>query len=251
MADSRPTPGPIGARRASGIYPDIQDVASVLYACAVIVTGASRQKRRHGDEDIFLREHPRRKGRRARVRAHRQVARKLRRGPDGARRRHPARRQSYAIIMWEVLSRQIPYDEVSNPMKIMFNVLRGMRPDTGPDSLSQQIPGRDTLACLMTCGWTANTDQRPSFLGGRKNPIRLNSPRFLPEVIGHNQYEISSLALKVQDKTGNHGIKESRNQGIKESRKQRSKDTLQFPIIRNCWNTASWTTGFQVSKNLG
>ncbi|XP_077472029.1 receptor-interacting serine/threonine-protein kinase 2-like [Stigmatopora argus] len=66
--------------------------------------------------------------------------------------------------MWEVLSRQIPYDEVSNPMKIMFNVLRGMRPDTGPDSLSRQIPGRDTLVCLMTCGWTANTDQRPSFL---------------------------------------------------------------------------------------
>ncbi|XP_057712869.1 receptor-interacting serine/threonine-protein kinase 2 [Corythoichthys intestinalis] len=71
---------------------------------------------------------------------------------------------SYAIIMWEVLSRQIPYDEVSNPMKIMFNVLRGMRPDTSPASLSDEIPGRDTLVCLMTCGWTANPDERPSFL---------------------------------------------------------------------------------------
>ncbi|KAM9790838.1 receptor-interacting serine/threonine-protein kinase 2-like isoform X2 [Syngnathus typhle] len=71
---------------------------------------------------------------------------------------------SYAIIMWEVLSRQIPYDEVTNPMKIMFNVLRGMRPDTGYASLSDQIPSRDTLVCLMTCGWTANPDDRPSFL---------------------------------------------------------------------------------------
>ncbi|XP_061549366.1 receptor-interacting serine/threonine-protein kinase 2-like isoform X1 [Phycodurus eques] len=71
---------------------------------------------------------------------------------------------SYAIIMWEVLSRQIPYDEVTNPMKIMFNVLRGMRPDTSLASLSDQIPSRETLVCLMTCGWTANPDERPSFL---------------------------------------------------------------------------------------
>ncbi|XP_054623894.1 receptor-interacting serine/threonine-protein kinase 2-like isoform X2 [Dunckerocampus dactyliophorus] len=71
---------------------------------------------------------------------------------------------SYAIIMWEVLSRQIPYEEVTNPMKIMFNVLRGMRPDTSPASLSDQIPSRDTLVCLMTCGWTTNPDERPSFL---------------------------------------------------------------------------------------
>ncbi|XP_049603734.1 receptor-interacting serine/threonine-protein kinase 2 isoform X2 [Syngnathus scovelli] len=71
---------------------------------------------------------------------------------------------SYAIIMWEVLSRQIPYDDVTNPMKIMFNVLRGMRPDTSYASLSDQIPSRDTLVCLMTCGWTANPDDRPSFL---------------------------------------------------------------------------------------
>nr|XP_057937907.1 receptor-interacting serine/threonine-protein kinase 2-like isoform X2 [Doryrhamphus excisus] len=71
---------------------------------------------------------------------------------------------SYAIIMWEVLSRQIPYEEVTNPMKIMFNVLRGMRPDTSLASLSDQIPGRDTLVGLMTCGWATNPDERPSFL---------------------------------------------------------------------------------------
>ncbi|XP_040910582.1 receptor-interacting serine/threonine-protein kinase 2-like isoform X2 [Toxotes jaculatrix] len=71
---------------------------------------------------------------------------------------------SYAIIMWEVLSRQIPFEEVTNPMQIMFSVLRGMRPDTNLDSLPADIPSRGTLISLMTCGWTANPDERPSFL---------------------------------------------------------------------------------------
>ncbi|CAN9503167.1 unnamed protein product [Ophioblennius macclurei] len=71
---------------------------------------------------------------------------------------------SYAIIMWEVLSRQIPFEEVTNPMQIMFSVLRGMRPDISHDSLSADIPSRETLVSLMTSGWTANPDERPSFL---------------------------------------------------------------------------------------
>lgn len=49
-------------------------------------------------------------------------------------------------------------------MTIMFSVLRGMRPDTSLDSLSQDIPGRETLISLMTSGWTSNPDERPSFL---------------------------------------------------------------------------------------
>ncbi|KAM8851216.1 receptor-interacting serine/threonine-protein kinase 2 isoform 2-T2 [Spinachia spinachia] len=71
---------------------------------------------------------------------------------------------SYAIIMWEVLSRQIPFEEVTNPMQIMFSVLRGIRPDTSLESLPLDIPSRETLICLMTCGWTTNPDERPSFL---------------------------------------------------------------------------------------
>ncbi|KAM4605653.1 receptor-interacting serine/threonine-protein kinase 2 [Polymixia lowei] len=71
---------------------------------------------------------------------------------------------SYAIIMWEVLSRRIPFEEATNPMQIMFSVLRGIRPDTSLDSLSADIPSRGTLINLMTCGWTANPDERPSFL---------------------------------------------------------------------------------------
>ncbi|KAI5612637.1 receptor-interacting serine/threonine-protein kinase 2, partial [Silurus asotus] len=71
---------------------------------------------------------------------------------------------SYAIIMWEVLSRRIPYEDATNPMQIMFSVLRGSRPDTGLDSLPGDIPGRETLVNLMTCGWTSNPDERPTFL---------------------------------------------------------------------------------------
>ncbi|KAI9518528.1 hypothetical protein NQZ68_036410 [Dissostichus eleginoides] len=71
---------------------------------------------------------------------------------------------SYAIIMWEVLSRQIPFEEVTNVVQIMFSVLRGMRPDTGEESLPPDIPNRETLITLMTCGWTTNPEERPSFL---------------------------------------------------------------------------------------
>ncbi|KAK0131181.1 Receptor-interacting serine/threonine-protein kinase 2 [Merluccius polli] len=71
---------------------------------------------------------------------------------------------SYAIIMWEVLSRQIPFEDATNPMQIMFCVMEGTRPDTGPDSLPADTPNRETLVNLMTCGWTANPDDRPTFL---------------------------------------------------------------------------------------
>lgn len=71
---------------------------------------------------------------------------------------------SYAIIMWEVLSRQIPYDEMTNPMQIMFSVMGGTRPDTSVDSLPAHVPNREILISLITSGWTANPDERPTFL---------------------------------------------------------------------------------------
>ncbi|KAM9789836.1 receptor-interacting serine/threonine-protein kinase 2 [Neosynchiropus ocellatus] len=71
---------------------------------------------------------------------------------------------SFAIIMWEVLSRQIPFEEVTCPLTIMFRVLHGLRPDTSTTFLSAEIPSRDTLVHLMTLGWNGNPDERPSFL---------------------------------------------------------------------------------------
>ncbi|KAF0047194.1 hypothetical protein F2P81_000827 [Scophthalmus maximus] len=46
----------------------------------------------------------------------------------------------------------------------MYSVLHGMRPDISLDSLPADLPSRGTLISLMTCGWTANPDERPSFL---------------------------------------------------------------------------------------
>ncbi|XP_061925269.1 receptor-interacting serine/threonine-protein kinase 2-like isoform X1 [Entelurus aequoreus] len=97
---------------------------------------------------------------------------------------------SYAIIMWEVLSRQIPYKEVTNPLTIMFNVLHGMRPDTSPASLPDQIPSRDTLVCLMICGWTTNPDERPSFL---KCLVELE-----PMVRKFNEIEFLEAVLEIK-----------------------------------------------------
>lgn len=54
--------------------------------------------------------------------------------------------------------------EATNPMQIMFSVLRGTRPDTSLHSLPADIPSRETLIHLMTSGWAANPDDRPSFL---------------------------------------------------------------------------------------
>ncbi|RXM31527.1 Receptor-interacting serine/threonine-protein kinase 2 [Acipenser ruthenus] len=71
---------------------------------------------------------------------------------------------SYSIIMWEALSRKIPFEEATNPMQIMFSVLRGSRPDTSEDSLPFDIPSRDTLIELMTSGWATNPDVRLSFI---------------------------------------------------------------------------------------
>lgn len=103
--------------------------------------------------------------------------------------------------MWEVLARQIPFEgklyllsqygfgwidgvnrthdepvfwcsEVTNPMQIMFSVLRGIRPDTSLESLPAEIPSRDTLVGLMTSGWTSNPEDRPSFLS--ESALRLH-----------------------------------------------------------------------------
>lgn len=58
----------------------------------------------------------------------------------------------------------LPPSEVTNPIQIMFSVLRGMRPEISLDSLPAEIPSRNTLISLMTTGWTSNPDERPSFL---------------------------------------------------------------------------------------
>ncbi|EMP42272.1 Receptor-interacting serine/threonine-protein kinase 2 [Chelonia mydas] len=70
---------------------------------------------------------------------------------------------SYAIIMWEVMSRKQPFEEVINPLQIMYSVSQGQRPDTSEETLSIDIPHRVLIVTLMASGWAQNPDERPSF----------------------------------------------------------------------------------------
>ncbi|XP_063780139.1 receptor-interacting serine/threonine-protein kinase 2 isoform X2 [Pseudophryne corroboree] len=71
---------------------------------------------------------------------------------------------SFAIIMWEVLSRKQPYEGATNPIQIMFSVVNGNRPDTSEESLPSDIPHRDLFMSLMKSGWASDPDDRPAFL---------------------------------------------------------------------------------------
>ncbi|NXQ64951.1 RIPK2 kinase, partial [Anthoscopus minutus] len=71
---------------------------------------------------------------------------------------------SYAVIMWEVMSRKQPFEEVINPLQIMYSVSQGQRLDLSEESLSMDIPHRGLVIRLMESGWAQNPDERPSFL---------------------------------------------------------------------------------------
>ncbi|NXA78556.1 RIPK2 kinase, partial [Thryothorus ludovicianus] len=71
---------------------------------------------------------------------------------------------SYAVIMWEVMSRKQPFEEVINPLQIMYSVSQGQRLDLSEGSISIDIPHRGLVIRLMESGWAQNPDERPSFL---------------------------------------------------------------------------------------
>lgn len=71
---------------------------------------------------------------------------------------------SYAVIMWEVLSRKQPFEDVTNPLQIMYSVSQGHRPDTSEESLPPGTPHRARMISLIEGGWAQNPDERPSFL---------------------------------------------------------------------------------------
>ncbi|XP_062986987.1 receptor-interacting serine/threonine-protein kinase 2 [Elgaria multicarinata webbii] len=70
---------------------------------------------------------------------------------------------SYAIIMWEVMSRKQPFEDVINPLQIMYSVSQGKRPDTSEEYLSLDIPYRRLMLSLMGSGWAQNPNERPLF----------------------------------------------------------------------------------------
>ncbi|XP_075861289.1 receptor-interacting serine/threonine-protein kinase 2 isoform X2 [Microcebus murinus] len=106
---------------------------------------------------------------------------------------------SYAIIMWEVLSRKQPFEEVINPLQIMYSVSQGHRPDTSEESLPYDIPHRALMISLIESGWAQNPDERPSFL--RKTQDYSAKPHYCP--VNHSLDTTISASQKVTlcDKT--------------------------------------------------
>lgn len=62
------------------------------------------------------------------------------------------------------MSRKHPFEEVINPLQIMYSVSQGHRLDLSETSLSMDIPHRALVIRLIESGWAQNPDERPSFL---------------------------------------------------------------------------------------
>uniref|UniRef100_A0A8C5PU21 Receptor-interacting serine/threonine-protein kinase 2 n=1 Tax=Leptobrachium leishanense TaxID=445787 RepID=A0A8C5PU21_9ANUR len=71
---------------------------------------------------------------------------------------------SYAVIMWEVLTRKHPFEGATTPMQIMFTVAKGKRPDISEESLPLCVPHREVFVSLMQNGWATDPNERPAFL---------------------------------------------------------------------------------------
>eukprot|EP00055_Hartaetosiga_balthica_P016209 m.101006 g.101006 ORF g.101006 m.101006 type:complete len:1306 (-) comp9054_c0_seq8:766-4683(-) len=66
---------------------------------------------------------------------------------------------SFGIVLWEVLTRKLPYEELRFTSQIMAVVLRGERPDI-PEEMWENEP--DYLALVTKC-WDQDPDERPTF----------------------------------------------------------------------------------------
>ncbi|XP_053323194.1 receptor-interacting serine/threonine-protein kinase 2 isoform X3 [Spea bombifrons] len=114
---------------------------------------------------------------------------------------------SYAIIMWEVLSRKQPYEGATNPLQVMYSVAQGKRPDLSEESLPFNIPHRDIFVSFMERGWSKEPDERPAFL---KCLMEL-------EPVVQNYDEISILEGILQIKKARSNVNSDSGQSQKDS----------------------------------
>lgn len=67
---------------------------------------------------------------------------------------------SFGILLWEIISRKIPYEKITS-IKIISSVIGGLRPMVPvPSDGELFIAGIDTL--MEEC-WAERADKRPSF----------------------------------------------------------------------------------------
>ncbi|KAL4480308.1 hypothetical protein ABPG74_020824 [Tetrahymena malaccensis] len=67
---------------------------------------------------------------------------------------------SYAIVLWEFISRKTPYKQMST-VDIMKNVCEGKRPGLGPEFIPKDCP--PSLIDLMKDCWEQDPNKRPDF----------------------------------------------------------------------------------------
>ncbi|KAL4506029.1 hypothetical protein ABPG72_013790 [Tetrahymena utriculariae] len=67
---------------------------------------------------------------------------------------------SYAIVLWEFISRKTPYQKMST-VDIMKNVCEGKRPGVGPEFIPKDCP--PSLIDLMKECWEQDPNKRPDF----------------------------------------------------------------------------------------
>ncbi|CAN0434303.1 unnamed protein product, partial [Discosporangium mesarthrocarpum] len=68
---------------------------------------------------------------------------------------------SYGIIVWEILTRKVPWEEVRRPVDIMLKVLNGKRPQ-GLQEDNSHAPCSDMRQVMEKC-WVGTPGERPSF----------------------------------------------------------------------------------------
>ncbi|CAM9565486.1 unnamed protein product [Lampetra planeri] len=70
---------------------------------------------------------------------------------------------SYAILSWEVLTRQRSFEDAVDSTQVIFSVFRGDRPSTAESALPLSTPHRAPLLALVQRCWAQDPEQRPSF----------------------------------------------------------------------------------------
>jgi serine/threonine protein kinase len=66
---------------------------------------------------------------------------------------------SFGILIWELFTREIPFEETNDQLYLMGNIIKGARPDLG--KLDGQTP-EDIIVLMKNC-WKTNRDERPKF----------------------------------------------------------------------------------------
>ncbi|MGH0129422.1 UNVERIFIED_CONTAM: hypothetical protein FKN15_002185 [Acipenser sinensis] len=68
---------------------------------------------------------------------------------------------SFAVLMWETLSRRRPYQDIGQPQDLVSSVQSGVRPDTGEEFIPAAVPQRNSLIQLITKCWHPDPHTRP------------------------------------------------------------------------------------------